>query len=98
LALVQWTPVLFAPKDALKPEPTPPKGQKVGEMSDANEVSAPTEQGAIINSETRKNKLRYKPATATGTDETGIDEKTASEKYKYKKAFENKPQPQVFRR
>ena len=82
MALVQWTPVLFAPKDALKPEPTPPKGQKVGEMSDANEVSAPTEQGAIINSETRKNKLRYKPATATGTDETGIDETTASEKYK----------------
>ena len=88
LALVQWTPVLFAPKDALEPEPAPPKGQKVGEMSDANKVSAPTEEDAIITANTSKveirklDKLDYmKQTTATGTDETGIDETTASEKY-----------------
>ena len=76
--------MLFAPKDALKPEPTPPKGQKVGEMSDANKVSAPTEESAIITAEVRKDEwFEYtKEATATGTDETGIDETTASEKYK----------------
>ena len=97
-------PMLFAPKDALEPEPAPPMGQKSGEMSDANKVSAPTEEDAIITANTSKveirklDKLDYmKQTTATGTDETGIDETTASEKYKYKKAFENKPQPQVFR-
>ena len=83
LALVQLMPMLFAPKDALEPEPAPPKGQKVGEMSDANKVSAPTEEGAIITAEVRKDEwFEYtKQATATGTDETGIDETTASEKY-----------------
>jgi hypothetical protein len=89
LALVQLMPMLFAPKDALKPEPAPPlKGQKSGEMSDANKVSAPTEEDAIITAKTSKeirklDKFDYvKQTTATGTDETGIDETTASEKSK----------------
>ena len=77
LALVKWTPELFATKDASEPEPTPPNGQESGEMSDAYEVRASKDSWTRL---MQIMQTEEKPATATGTDETGIDEKGASEK------------------
>ena len=78
MAWMKWTPELFAPKDALESELTPPNRPESGETSDANEER--TSKDGYTRRD-RDDKPKKKPATDTGTDKTDIDEKGASEKY-----------------